>query len=79
MGILNIYRYISNFDYSLITLMRPTSSLSKRTLMPYGWFGDLIKMSFTIPSVKLPPHWSCFKTIDTNASLSSFLSCLFSC
>ncbi len=43
----------------------PTSPLSKRTLIPCGCERDLVKTSFTIPSVNAPVHWSFFNTIAT--------------
>jgi len=43
-----------------IFLTRPTAPLSRRTLMPWGWVGDFVRISFTIPSVSLPDRWSCF-------------------
>ena len=48
-----------------ISLTLPISLLSNRTLIPCGWVGDFVKMSFTIPSVNLLVFWSFFKTIRT--------------
>ena len=48
-----------------IFFTRPTAPLSRRTLIPCGCSGDLVKMSLIIPSVSLPVFWSNFNTIAT--------------
>jgi hypothetical protein len=48
---------------SRFLLTRQISPLSSRTLIPWGGVGDLVRMSFTTPSVSLPERWSSFKTI----------------
>ncbi len=44
---------------------RPICPFSRRILIPCGCVGDLVRMSFTIPSVSLPVRWSFFNTIET--------------
>jgi hypothetical protein len=34
-------------------------------LIPCGWEAELVKISFTIPSVNLPVGWSCLRTMWT--------------
>jgi len=54
---------IGNVYFISFTL--PTWPLSKRTLIPWGWTGDLVRISLTIPSVNFPDLWSIFNTIET--------------
>src|SRR3990170_409028 len=53
------------FFYADISFTRPTSPLSKRTLIPCGCVGELVKIFFTIPFVSFPVCWSFFDTIET--------------
>lgn len=39
---------------STIACTRPTAPLSSRTLIPWGWVGDFVSISLTIPRVNLP-------------------------
>ena len=57
----------------MISLTRPTAPLSRRTLMPCGWEGDLVRISFTTPSVRLPDRWSFFNTIRTVRPVVKFI------
>lgn len=50
-----------------ISFTRPTSPLSRRTLIPCGWAGVFVRMSLTIPSVSFPVRWSFFNTIETRS------------
>lgn len=43
----------------------PTSPVTSRTLIPREWVGELVRMSFTIPSSSFPVGWSFFRTIET--------------
>ena len=52
--------------YSNTSFTLPISPLSKRTLIPWGWVGDFVRMSFTIPSVNFPDRWFFFNTIRTD-------------
>jgi hypothetical protein len=56
--------YNNNF-YSTISLTRPTSPVSSRTFIPCGCLEDFVRISLTIPSVRLPVRWSSFNTIFT--------------
>ena len=53
------------FPWRMISLTRPTSPPSRRTLIPWWWTGELVRMSFTIPFVSVPDRWSFFKTMYT--------------
>ena len=44
---------------------RPTMPLSRRTLIPWGWVADFVRISLTTPSVSIPDLWSCFWTTFT--------------
>lgn len=57
-------RFAHFFDSSSFT--RPTSPVSRRTLMPCGWVGDFVRMSCTTPLVRMPLRWCCFCTICTS-------------
>jgi hypothetical protein len=48
-----------------ISFTRPTSPLSKRTLIPCGCTAEFVRIFFTTPSVSFPVRWSCFNTIET--------------
>jgi hypothetical protein len=48
-----------------IAFTRPISPLSRRTLIPWGWVDEFVRISATIPSVSFPVCWSCFNTIET--------------
>ena len=50
-----------------IPFTRPTSPVSRRTLIPCGWAAELVRMSLTIPSVSFPVRWSFFITIETRS------------
>ena len=52
---------------SRISLIRPTMPLCRRTLMPWGWVADRVRISLTMPSVSLPERWSCFWMTLTRA------------
>lgn len=59
-------RMLNHFDnYRTISLTRPTSPLSRRTLIPWGWVCDLVRISLTAPLVNFPVRWSFFNTIRT--------------
>jgi len=58
-----------------ISFTRPTSPVSRRTLIPWGCVGDFVNTSFTTPLVRVPLRWSCFCTIRTSEpGLILFLS-----
>ena len=50
---------------AFISFTLPTWPLAKRTLIPWGWVGELVRISLTIPSVSFPVPWSAFNTIKT--------------
>ena len=45
---------LADQDFGRITFTRPTTPLTRRTLMPCGWVGDLVRIAPTIPSVSVP-------------------------
>ena len=49
--------------YPLTSLTRPTCPLTRRTLMPCEWVGELVIISLTTPWVSLPLCWSAFNTM----------------
>jgi len=71
------YRLIGPYrGWVSISFTRPTIPLSRRTLMPWGWVGDFVRMSLTTPSVSLPVRWSSFVTTRTDKP--GLISALFS-
>jgi hypothetical protein len=51
--------------YFVIVCTLPILPFVRRTLIPWGWVGLLVRMSLTVPSVSLPLRWSCFWMMAT--------------
>ena len=67
---INVRLIIYYFDFiichwSITSFTRPTIPFSRRTLIPKGWDEDLVRISFTIPSVNFPVFWLPFWTTFT--------------
>ena len=62
----NETRRSTTHTFDRISFTRPTSPVSRRTLIPWGCVADFVKTSFTIPLVRVPLRWSCFCTIRTS-------------
>jgi hypothetical protein len=60
---------------SMISITLPTSPVSKRTFMPWGCWGDFVRISFTTPRVRLPVRWSAFNTTSTVKPVRIFFRC----
>ena len=45
---------VAPYYFERISYTRPTSPVSRRTLIPWGWVGDLVRMSCTTPRVSCP-------------------------
>ena len=68
----------------MISATRPTRPSVSRTLIPWGWNAEQVRISLTIPRVRLPLRWSVFwimstvRPARTSARCCDFLSCSWS-
>lgn len=68
-------KFFQFYFHFIISLTLPTTSLSRITLIPYGWVDEDVKIFFTIPFVNFPVFWFSFSTILT--IVPGFISFLF--